>query len=205
MPEQAPQSIPTRGVIIKTEPRCKICTSPHRGEIEDLIALQQRRGSLDDGTRVTMDYIKALAPERWGFRLNDPNLTTHGTKHFKAGDPQVLANRHEDAKLQLQEQARRGEIDRVAADDYLEQVIGIAAAKIKADPNSVTVDHGLKAVAELTKRKSDDAQQRQFELAGLGLARALGVADKLADKIATPAPAALEPENAEVVEAEVVE
>lgn len=163
-----------------------------------MIAIKQRRGNLDDGTKVTEAYICGIAQERWGFKLNSPNLQTHGQKHFKAGDPQVLATRMEDAKLDLQERSRKGEITKVPVDDYLERIVGIASAKAEADPNSVTIDHGLKAAAELTKRRQDDAMERQMMMAGAGLARALGVAEKAIDRI----PAA--DEMRDVVDAEVV-
>lgn len=186
----------TLGKQLKTEPRCKICTSPYRGEIEDLLAIQSRRGALDDGTRVTQEYIFSLAQDRWGFQLNAANLSSHGTKHFIPGDPQVLAVTQEDAKLDLVERMRRGEIEKVPVDDALELIVGIGVAKIKADPNSVTVDHVLKASGELTKRRQDDALERQMVMAGAGLARFFGVAEAAVTKMANP--------EGDVVDAEVV-
>lgn len=188
MAERKPQPKATRGVAIKTEPRCKICKSPWRGEIEDLLALQQQRGSLDDGTRVTLEYIQSVAEERWGMRLNDMNVRSHLKAHFATGD--VAAGVvQQDARGQLQAKSQAGEIARVSVDDYLEGIVDIAAAKARLDPNSVTIDHGLKAAAELTKRKADDARERLMTQVIAGRSKALG----------------LERENAVVVDAEVVE
>lgn len=188
MAERRPQPKATRGYAIKTEPRCKICKSPWRGEIEDLLAIYSERGSLDDGTRVTGDWLKSVAPERWGMRLNDPNIQSHLQRHFQVGQKENSALQ-QDARMALQEQSQAGELARVTVDDYLEGIVDIAAAKARLDPNSVTIDHGLKAAAELTKRKADDARERLMEKVIAGRSAALG----------------LERENAEVVEAEVVE
>ena len=167
---------------MKTEPRCKICTSPYRGEIEDFIALQAHGGTLDDGTRVSIEWIKRQAQEWWGFKLNDPNIQRHRDKHFRIGDPGQLTT-VEDSRQQLQRKSRAGELERHGVDDFLESIVTIAANKASIDPERVTIDHGLKAAAELTKRRQDDAIERQMMQAGAGLAAALGVASKLADKL----------------------
>ena len=174
MAERKPQPKSTRGVAIKTEPRCKICKSPWRGEIEDLLAIQQQRGSLDDGTRVTLEYIRSIAEERWGMRLNDPNLQSHLSRHFATGDV-ATGVVQQDARMMLQEKSQSGEIEKVAVDDLLEEIVSIGAAKARLDPNSVTLDHALKAAAELTKRKADDSRQRLMEQVIAGRSRALGL------------------------------
>lgn len=188
MAERPHQTRSTRGTAIKTETRCKICSSPWRGEIEDLLAIYSERGSLDDGTRVTGDYLKTIAPERWGMKLNDPNIQSHLQRHFQVGRKENSALQ-QDARMALQERSQAGEIEKVAVDDFLEDIIGIGREKARLDPNSVTIDHALKAAAELTKRKADDSRQRLMEQVIAGRSRSLG----------------LEQENAIVVDAIVVE
>jgi hypothetical protein len=186
--ERPHQPRATRGTAIKTEPRCKICRSPWRGEIEDLLAIYSERGSLDDGTRVTGDWLKSVAPERWEMKLNDPNIQSHLQRHFQVGRPENSALQR-DARMALQEKSQAGDIEKVAVDDFLEDIIGIGREKARLDPNSVTIDHALKAAAELTKRKADDSRQRLMEQVIAGRSRSLG----------------LEQQNAIVVDAVVVE
>lgn len=196
-----PQTVATLGVAIQSHPACKICGSPHRGEIEDLLALRNRKACLPDGTRVTENYIFGIAQERWGFKLNGPNITSHFRKHFKMGDPEALALAERDGKVELQKRVRGGEVDKVAPEEYLETIVGIAHAKAMADPNSVTIDHGLKAVAELTKRKVDESRDRLMHTLGGAVAAAVS---KIPDPPAKPI-ADVEAEAVEAVDAEVVD
>lgn len=197
-----PQGTATLGRALKTEPKCKICSSPHRGEIEDLLAIRSDGASiqLEDGTerRVTEEYIFGIAQERWGFRLNRNNIGTHFSKHFQKGNPAVLKQAHSDAAEELIERIKRGEIPKKTPEELLDLIIGLAFEKAAFDPRSVTLDHGLKAVAEKTKRKQNDAQDELLAALGRSI-------EKSVDRIPLPEPRPVDGTPPPEIEAEAVE
>ena len=154
---------PKYGRQIKTEPKCKICCSSHRAEIEDYLAIRSDGGSitLDDGSeqRVTEDFIFRIAPERWGFHLNRNNIGTHFKKHFQKGDPKRLEQTQKEAVDELVEKLQSGELAKRSTEEFLDLLITLGFERASFDPKAVTLDHALKAVAEKTKRKQNDAQE----------------------------------------------
>lgn len=182
------QGTATLGVAVKTETRCKICKSPHRGEIEDLLALRSDGKSLTqpDGTeqRVTEDYIFSIAQERWGFKLNRPNISGHFSKHFQKGDPSALAASGQAQQAELARRIKNGEVDHKTPDEVLDLIIDLGAERIALNPDSITNDHLLKAIAEKTKRKTDESRDKMLEVVGASIA----VADKALDTVPKPPP-----------------
>lgn len=193
---------PRFGRQIKTEPLCKICSSPKRAEIEDLLALRSKKQSiLVDGveTRVTETYIFSIAVQEFGFRLNSANITSHFKKHFQMGDPVSLEASKKERVEQLRERIESGEMERKTPEEFLDLLITLGFEKAELDPNSVTLDHALKAVAEKTKRKIDEG--RDTLLQSLGRAVEASV-----ERIPLPAPApAVDGTPPGEIEAEAVE
>lgn len=196
------QSTPKYGVQVRTEPRCKICQSPHRAEIEDILYLRSSGQLMESGIRPTTEWITQNAEALWGFKLNSNNLGTHFKGHFRPGTPDAQALAQRDTRTAVGQQIADTGIERVSPEQFLESVIGIGMMTVRNDPTRVTVDHALKAVAELTKRKHDETTAKlMLALAG-ATGDAIGATAAAIERIPTPDGAS---PSDEVVEAEVVE
>jgi hypothetical protein len=169
--------------------------SPHRGEIEDLLVLRQRGETMKDGTRPTEKWFLETSGARWGMPLNKANIHTHFSKHFKPGNPlDAKKSEVQDARTKIETLIREKGLEIVPPEQFLELIVSVAHKRALADPASITVDQGMKAVAELTKRKHDE--QTASLMAGL-----VGAVQTVAQGV-TQRP---EPEVLVVSEAEVVE
>ena len=199
------RSTPTRGVQIKTEPRCKICSSPHRAEIEDLLCIRSDRATAwveGKEQKVTAELLEEMAPRKWGITLNRVNMKRHLANHFRKGSPADMAGIKFEGGGEVARQMNAGELVHVAADEALDEVIDIGMALIREKPEKVTVDHLLKAIGEKTKRKSDESRDKLLEGLGAAIAASAGATKAVAEKLPDPSPPpAIEPV---VVDAEVV-
>lgn len=177
----------------KTEPRCKICMSPRRIEIEKLLVKRKNREKSEGGELVALPYIMRYAQKEWGLSLTEENLKGHEEKHF--GYSQQVENaarqiaRQSDVLLQtavLTEILADLDVDKV-----LDEVIGRGLRNLReVDGASITVDHLLKAID--SKRKS-------------GTASAI---DSLVDAAAFSVTVKLEPigrVQAPIIDAEIIE
>lgn len=192
--DRKPQLVATLGLQVRTEKLCKICNSPFRGEIEDLLVLRQRGETMTDGVRPTEAWFLANSEGRWGMKLNKANIHTHFSKHFKVGNVTELAkSQRMDLNTRLQKMLQEEGIDAVAPETFLETVVSIAHQRVMADPAAVTVDQGMKAVAELTKRKHDE--QTATLMTGL-----VGAVQAVAQAAGGREPETLVVEDAEVIE-----
>lgn len=185
------------GRQIKTEPKCKICTAAKREEIETWLARSARQEELESGGRVTQDWIVHNSQELFGLRLNRTNLQSHLKKHFEVGNFDLAKQERSDAVVRVSDEIANNGIPSVTPEQLLQDIIGIAWAKAKLDPNSVTLDHGLKAVAEQTKRRQNEAAQQLMEVQGLAIAASFGRRPQVE-------PPSIPGEAVEVTEAEVV-
>lgn len=184
---------PRFGVQVKTVDRCKICQSQHRAEIEDTVILGRRGELLDNGIRPTQKWMFENAERLWGITLNSANIHAHFKKdgHFLEGDPAQLAQASRDVSTEMAQLIQGQGIDAVSVEKFLETVIALGYQRLLLDPGKVTVEHALKAVAELTKRKHDETTAKLMQVLAAGTEQALR-------RIGAPEP---EP----VIEAEVVE
>lgn len=199
------QTTPKYGQQIRTEPSCKICQNPHRAEIEDILALRSMGKLMDNGIKPTEAWIRANAEALWGMKLYPGNMATHLKKHFRPGDVQTEEIARKDTRTEMRDLLEEHGIPRVTADQLLEAIVGITYQKLLIDPSMVTVDQGLKAIAELTKRKHDDATADLMRLLGEAQARALGQAGSTLDKAIERIPHPNGSEPPDEIEAEVVE
>lgn len=103
--------------------RCKVCASSLLKDINKRLANDQSFQSV-------ADWCKAK-----GFPVTRQKLADH-KKHIT------------DPRQTLVEHSRRNPAikSNVSNDDFLQAVIDVSAAKIEADPDSIGVMHGLKAV-----------------------------------------------------------
>lgn len=165
-------------VAIKTEPRCKLCVHPRRPEIDALLE-RRSRGDLDDaGNRINSDYVEKTLIE-WGVRNpNKANFTIHFGKHCEVlADEQAVERERELTELNQDMLVALDESDGTIDGD-LEAIRKVGMKRIRKlvvegkDPG-ITNDHLLKAVAEQTKRSSNDAARSLLgQLAG-GLVQAI--------------------------------
>ena len=185
---------------IKTEFRCKLCKSPHRGEIDELLLQRSNRVQLPDGTRVTGDYVKAKLVELGVENPTHENLTSHWKNHCQvvdAAEEAEITAQVESllATITLDELKSMSTADRL---DLLEQqgYLELQARLRKTGKTGLTTDQLLR-IAELKQRQKSNEDQRRF----LG---ALGVGIGLAMEKAFQAPQLPAPAHP-VLEAEVIE
>ena len=165
--EDKTQKVASLGIATKTHPQCKVCNSPHRGRIEDVLVLRSRGETLPDpmakemkvklGTKPTETFIFNNSERLWGFKMNRNNIYGHFKNHFRTGDPRNLGEVVEqDVRTRLMQDIRENGIQPVNPDDYLDTIIAIGAKKVELDPASVTAEMAMKAVDLKTKRKADE-------------------------------------------------
>ena len=66
---------------LKSEPKCKICKSSKGVEVDELLLLRSTKQKLEDGTRVSGDYVVARMAE-WGIENpNVQNVASHLKNH----------------------------------------------------------------------------------------------------------------------------
>lgn len=78
-----------------------------------------------------------------------------GTKQFKVTRQTIYNHRAHitDPKVTFVEEARKKPVIKVSNDDFLQAVIDAAANRVVEDPDSVTIEQGLKAVAVRENRR----------------------------------------------------
>lgn len=182
---------PRFGAQTKTVDRCKICQCPHRAEIEDTIVIGRRGELLDNGIKPTQKWIQENAERLWGITVNASNIHAHFKKggHFVEGDPSELAQQQRDVATELIQLVNSGDVEVPTVEKFLETIYALAYQRVLLDPSKISVQDGLKAVAELTKRKHDETTAK--------LMAALGAATEQALRRVEP--------PGQVVEAEVVQ
>jgi hypothetical protein len=165
---------------LKHEPMCKLCRHPRRTEIDQLIELRANRTR--DPETGKLAYTMPVVIEKlaeWGVdNPNEDNVKNHWRKHCEmikdgaaaAHGVAVVANT--DDMLAILDKSDG------TVDGYLRSVIELNAGAIRAkilrgEAPGVTVDHALKAVAELTKRSHNEAQHNLMEALAGGIAHAI--------------------------------
>ena len=117
---------------------CKICDGPHKNEINRRL----RRGE-------SLRTIIAWATGK-DFKISKPTLIAHKA-HVT------------DPKTTLVKQARANPaIKRATTTEFLEALVDIGFTRAAEDPSSVSMDHALKASAQLEGRKNQGGDARIF-------------------------------------------
>lgn len=182
-------------VATKTVKACTVCASPKRTEIDLLLEIRSKRGSLPNGQRVNGEYLYALLREWEVFGEQqdmsiEASLKNHWRKHVEviteAGEKKKEVAADEAEAMALL--ARDPESMNVEA--YLHRIIQIDAAETEAriargEKSGVTKDHALKAAQELSRRGANQATGELMKTLGGALAEAF----RPKDTPALPAPA----------------
>jgi len=191
---------------VKSEQRCKLCKSPHRAEIDQLLLQRSNRVVLPDGTAVNGDFVKARALELGVENPTHENLTSHWKNHCQVVDRNDEEEIAEAVKSvlgditpeQLQEMTAADRLELLEQQGFLE----LQARLLRTGKTGITIDQLIR-INELKQRQKSNEDQRRFLGAlGAGLTAAIGRA------IAPPElPAPAHPDlDAEVVrEQEVLE
>lgn len=183
----------------KTEPKCKLCSHPNRPEIDVLLEKRSKGETDDKGRRFNGEYVLEILAT-WG--VKNPtleNIKTHFGKHCEV----VSATTAEEAEKALSDlnqgmlavlDESDGSVDSDLRAIFKLGLMQIRGRVLRGESPGVTVDHSMKAAAELTKRQHNEAGR---ELLG-------ALVGGIASAIAKPK----EPKQigrAEVIDAEAVE
>jgi hypothetical protein len=167
---------------IRQEQRCKLCKTPHRDEIDRLLLLRSQRASLDDGTPVNGEYVRARIAELGVENPTAENLTTHWKRHCEV----VSAAEEKEIEMavesllatvtldELKGMTTAERLDLLEMQGYLE----LQARLKRTGKTGLTTDQLLR-IAELKQRQKQNEDQRRFLGAlGAGIVGAIGAAVK---------------------------
>lgn len=160
-------------------PACKLCKHPKRPEIDALLELRSKHTRGPDGKLThTIDVVLRTLGE-WG--VENPtldNIKNHWRKHCEVVEGTAAeehASQLEGANAEMLEILDAADD---SVDGYLRSLIGVSKHRLRRrllrneDPG-VTVDHALKASAELTKRSHNEAQHELMTALAGGIALAV--------------------------------
>jgi hypothetical protein len=162
----------------KTELRCKLCRHERRAEIDALLELRSLRRKDEAGVLVTLAVVLAQLAE-WGVENpTEDNVKGHWKNHCEQVSEQQVADdtaQREDIIAKL----LAGELDHVNVDEYLRLIVSVNHYELvervkKGEKTGVTIDHSLKAIDGLTKRRHSDATADLFRAIGGAVAQAVG-------------------------------
>lgn len=215
-------------VIWRSAPRCKICSSSYRNQIDALLE-QAATGKTDPaGVKITRNSVLVQMGE-WG--IPNPtldNITSHwgsnpNKRHSYYDKPKSVEEMADAEKADFELTTQ--EVDRLLADvfgdetdvasalanatmdDTLELVRRLGALDMvrrarEGKSTGVTVDQMLKAVAEATKRRSNEVANTLLGNLAAGMAAAFKSSGELERK---PEKIGLAEQNPEDAEYEIVE
>jgi hypothetical protein len=163
-------------LAVKTQATCKICKSPARADIDKLLEARSNREKDAAGNLINGEYVLRAMKDFGIVNPTNDNMKIHWSKHCQVVSEAVI------------EQATAAVADKIAAlqegaphvdvDDNLRWLVSVGRAEIEARilegrPSGVTVDHILKATAEMTRRHHNEATRDLLSLMGQGIAAAL--------------------------------
>lgn len=193
-------------IASKTEGRCKLCQSPHRSRIDELLYKRSRREQDAHGQQVNEQYVIRQLRE-WGVPNPTPdNLKVHWRKHCEVVASEELDVRQEAADAVTLAIRAGDQSVIVGPDEALDWIVtqGMAEARARVALDGkagITVDQTLKAIDSQTKRRSNEAQRDALDALGRGLGAVFGaVARGVARESLAPVEEPLELEAVEEAE-----
>lgn len=164
----------------KSVPSCKLCKHPRRAEID--VLLEKRSDKVrDPGTKkllFTGEIVKRLLAEQFDVENpTDENINVHWRKHCEkvseeeAQEVASALDEHQEELLALVD----GSDGTVDGDLRVLFKLGMARIRgriLRGEDGGVSVDHVLKASAELTKRQDNEVKRDVLTAlaGGVGLA-----------------------------------
>lgn len=172
---------------VKTAPRCKLCQSARRVDMDALLEMRSKGESDESGARVNFEYVAARYGD-WheGEKLTRENVTGHWKNHCELVEADVVDSLQA-AERRLGNAALEA-IERIlgpdrhektpSVDEMLELRRALYALELEAKalagaPIGLTHDHASKDFDSSTKRKRNEEMAGALELLGAGIGRAL--------------------------------
>ena len=174
-------------LAVKSAPRCKLCKSPRRAEMDALLEMRSNGQSDKAGNRVNFDYVARVYAE-WhdGGKLTEENVKGHWKNHCEKVTPEE-AGALQEAEAAVNEE-KAAVFERVLGpdwreraktpDEYLEVLRELAFLELHEKAKSgaalgLTIDHALKGVDSSTRRKQEETTAAILRQLGAGMARGL--------------------------------
>lgn len=159
---------------IKSEARCKLCKSPARAEIDQLLLKRSLREKTDDGKPINLEYVLAMFAELGVVNPTEENVKGHWKNHCRTVAEAEAEAQAEDFQEKY-EQYLRGEFDFEDVDDGLRFLWSMyvrdqKAKAAKGEALGLTHDHAVKIADSMTKRKSAEATQELLGALGGAIA-----------------------------------
>lgn len=162
----------------KTVPSCKLCRHERRTEIDALLERRSLRQKDDQGQTINAEYVFSVLRE-WGVENpNQDNLKIHWKKHCEVVSEKEVEDVEKALDALQTEMLAIIEASDGTVDGDLHAIRKLGMQRIKQrilqgqDPG-VSLDHLLKADAELTKRQDNESKHALLsELTG-GITAAL--------------------------------
>lgn len=170
---------------IRSEAKCKICASPERSAVDDVL---ERRSRREEGYNLeaSLEKIAALGV----VHPTKENITNHWKKHCEVVTEKEFRKRQVDEAVEAAEtdERVRGLIASIVGEEYFDQprvltpdetlqvvqaagVYDLIQRVRKGERLGVTVDHLLKSIDGATRRKSNDAATALVTGVGQALGR----------------------------------
>jgi len=168
-------------LALKTEPKCKLCTHPARAEIDALIERRSNRETMEDGTRVNIEYIIAEFEKMGVVNPTGDNVKNHWLKHCsRTSETTVVATQKAASEALIK--ILSGEVT-VDVNRDLDRLWAIGLAEIEAriatgERSGITPDVLLRVAQEKTRRAHNETQSELLNMLGTGLAAAFKPAAK---------------------------
>lgn len=181
---------------LKCVPSCNLCQSPKRQTLELLLAYRQRRIPLphdlatglpgtrerDGSLKINTEWLEKHSAEvTGGWRIWPTSAGHHMKTHCAVGAaaaPQVLGKPTDRGTALAAWAANGGTLEDVPqgqeGDALLRAIVQQGRRLVEADPRAVSIEHSIRAAAELNKRADQDATSRMLMLLAESQAAAMG-------------------------------
>lgn len=161
---------------IATASRCKICQHARRADIEILLEKRSRHERDENGERINLEYVKRKMAEFGVPNPTDENVKNHVQKHLEFVDDTIQAQAIQASQQKAKEMRAAREGGSVEAD--LRWIIDVGIGEVeervaRGEKSGVTLDHVMKAAAELSRRSHSESQRELLGALVGGIASAL--------------------------------
>jgi hypothetical protein len=175
-------------LVTTHQPLCKICKSPYRNQIDELLLRRSFREKDEKGLRITAALISKRAADMGIENLKEVNMTSHWKKHCRivqSGGGEIATSTSEiGTALNAVKTTYEMVVERILSrplgpDSFADDVIEIAQLKAHETlrngslPN-ITIDQGLKAVDVKTRRRHNEKVVELLDLQAEALTQSLG-------------------------------
>lgn len=155
---------------VKTEPRCKCCQSNIRDTVERWLLLRRLRGHEADGSKVTSTWMVEQSEKRLGVRIGLSSWDSHLANHIE-----IIRDTTADEIVRTVDEKvddAMSQLEHVSHTELLEMVVKAGAARVKADPSSISPELAVQAAKVLASLKQDEDRAQLLRMIAGGIGRA---------------------------------